>query len=689
MIRTYKTVLDEFIEKYKIERDFYYRAGNYILNVAKKFGIELSLEQFEYIVNPEPKLLCLAGAGSGKTTTTQFKQIFLEYYFKIPRSKIVNLVYNDHNVEDIKEKFIKIASPAGINIREEVYCTTFHKFAKSWVLDFDSYFGFINGMFVASEDDIPQMLGHAIKRANIPVEIKDLDKKLMSVYSKSIEEMVEEWWHTPDFLKIGVSSETAIKIIEDYGKIKKIKGLIDFQDMLILFKRLFVENPRDLQGRYFLDRFRSVYSVIMIDEYQDSSNLMKFILLNMGLDKMVLIGDLNQSIYGFRGANPYNDFKSTFGGETVNLVHNRRCRKKIVETANRIVKLQTLIDPIEGVAAKDGGNVEYRPYTTRIKECMDIAELLKDIDNNTVVCFRNRNQAFLLMFTLLEKGVSFRTGNVKNPFSDLLSKSLLDIFRLMDSPNNKFFQKECLFKILPRVTRANINEMLKNQEDNFWDLKYPYEDTYGFRETLYTLADISAKLRSGVHVCKVFNELFDIFKKYYWKYQGEGFEPELEEVILYFFNRDMTLRQVISDIMKKLEVIERGSGPVLTTLHSLKGLEYKNVIIMDVTDGTLPSETNSVEEFEGEVRLMYVAITRAMDNLYVYHSGSSLFVETMKADRVERQNTNTETEIEELVELELEMNEDEEFEEKVNVYKAEIEIDEQTLYSEFLGFLAK
>ena len=631
---SYRKVVEELFEKGQTRGKTLEEAfvdGTWVYRVAKASGIELSDEQLKYILCNADKVICRASAGTGKTTCAQLKSLYLEYRCKIPRYKILNIVYNEQNQSDIRNKHKRFCENAHLDFNERITVRTFHASALEWVQEFKDFLGY-SKIFTMSQNECYSVLKSAVIRAGIKNVTQEFLKNFLLFKNYVIESEIEyELWETvPSYANLNLSKEKIKEIITYYNRYNKFKDQVDFTDLLVLFNRLFDECPE------FVDKFKLRYDAIIVDEYQDFSNLMDDIFFKMNVKYRVVIGDENLAIYEFRGANPYKNFEERYHGVGLELTENRRCPSKIIDVSNSILDLNSTQVGVRGKSLREGGTVTTISTTSLLDEARKVVDLVKGFSEkdleDSVICFRNRDQSLAISYALLMNGVTFNIKKAIYPLSDVLGYSLVNIFRLLNFPNNYAFQANALYRLLPGLKKDVIQKIiLKNKNNNvycnFWELDFPQSllDRKAFTSALEELKEIYFKLRNSCLVTEVFEDICRLFYKAYWSFMRDQFDRNVEKSIFRIFNKPITLGETCENIDRwniKMNSMTN-EGITLTTFHGLKGLEYTNVVAIGLREEIIPNiarieKNNFEEEFNKCNRLMYVLTTRAKENLFIY-----------------------------------------------------------------------
>lgn len=425
-----------------------------------------------------------------------------------------------------------------------------------------------------------------------------------------------------------------------YEEHKEKCNLIDFDDMLIQAYREMRTNKECLQW------MRDKYRYIQVDEYQDTNFLQRDLVYLLAGDNgnLAVVGDDDQSIYGFRGARPevmlkfqehYPDVK------VVKMNTNYRSCKGIIEAADHLIKKNTnrfekqflAFNQNEGsveVVLKSTRQVELYAVLTRIKRLLDAGEDA----SNIAVLYRTNRQAEAVASLLNSQGIPF-VSTEKIPsryehwiFSDIQSYQKLakgekwsnqDLMRALNHPQRFLSDYRYIYagldeKKMRAVAYKTVtdqwkrNKAYENITDFFfalWQMKN--KKPKDFLENMILYAKYLTYLREYAEFRNMdYDELFDIWQKYK--------EDAAEH------NDWVDWGRYIMGYNKALEDAQKNkTGVALSTMHCSKGLEWKHVFIIDCVDGVCPFQKAETEaDIEEERRLFYVAMTRAKENLYIY-----------------------------------------------------------------------
>lgn len=646
----------------------------------KMLKISPSPEQWVFLLADCERLLCEACAGAGKTTMAQLRSIKDKLIHKIPGCNILALAYNTHAVEDMKLRHDSIIRQINnLNIPDlhrdtNICCYTFHSFCKGWVEDYLAEFGIVNkNNYLMSDSEKKIAMGMALdlikKKQTRSIFTTDATvDNLLSLYSYKRETLTEQsmnaWSMCPSRADLAVLTDEQIaEIFVKYEKWKSLKRKMDFTDLISNMYLL-------CQRTDVMARIRANYSIFIVDEYQDMTPSMLRILrlITEGSEefnipafdsaRLTCIGDGDQSIYGFRGTDPDNciRFKDTFNspGHMIRVTamsENRRCPSEIIKYARAVIESNKLRinKPIQSI--RDGGTVNAYKYSSCDDQMNMIIQKIRQIPENeladTCICYRNRSSSYMLGLALEEAGIPFKIVKGHSPLTDKLSQSLFDVLNMLSYSDIYTYVKKALYKVIPKssiFTKAAISDLLDCEEEaskntgnrkSFTQIEYPASalGISGFTEALQILEHARVLHKNNRPMMNYIPDLIKLIRKYYLDWMNSKSKEISEEYIQYitrWFSRDISYDNFMKEYQELVENTTKTErkGVYCTTLHGLKGLEFKHVFIIDMSDSLFPgTELNQSKDLSASQkdvlecearRLFYVALTRAKENLSVY-----------------------------------------------------------------------
>lgn len=646
----------------------------------KVLHITPSPEQWVFLLADCERLLCEACAGAGKTTMAQLRSIKEKLIHGVAGNNILSLAYNTHAVSDMKErhsdiirKINKLNIPM-LHFDSNICCHTFHSFCKSWVEDYLADFGtYSKANYILTDAERTEGMRLSVtsfsKKNNRNIFITDIMlDALLALHAYVSETLTVD---SPDSWKLcsrisdlpELSTSDISGIFDMYTRWKSLKHKVDFDDLISFMYKLCCK-PEVMR------RIRANYQVFIVDEYQDFTPSMLRILRiitegdkQYGIEpfinsRLTCIGDGDQSIYGFRGTDSDNcvRFKDLFSSENeMNRVtamsQNRRCPETILSYAREVIQSNSkrIKKPIKSI--RDGGEVNVQYYSSVDEELNLLIQRLHKIPESdyrdTCICYRNLSSSYLLGLKLARDKIPFKIARGHLILSDQFSSTLFDVLNMLSYPTVLSWAEKALYKILPKSAFFNkkvITSVIRNQETidkqtgdstAFYDLSFP-DEAYritGFKEALDMLRKCRTKHRYNKPMNTYLPELIGLVRKYYLDWQMTKNTQITEDYVSYvseWFSQNKDYDTFMKEYHALLgDMTDTYANKItLTTMHGLKGLEFKNVIITDLNDLIFPgTELNQVKDLSVQQkdtlecearRLFYVALTRAKETLTLY-----------------------------------------------------------------------
>ncbi len=596
---------------------------------------ELNTSQYEAVIHTKGPLLVIAGAGSGKTRTLTYRVARLVEEGTSPGA-ILLLTFTRKAAQEMLKRATNL-----LDIRcEGVSGGTFHSFANYILRRYSRYIGFDSGFNILDRDDSETLIGIIRKEILNTVKHASFPKKqtLANIFSKAANKVLTiEDIVLNDYIHFSEHMGMIKKIYKEYIKRKSMHSYMDYDDLLIRFKTLMEDNS-DLK-----ERISSSYEHLMVDEYQDTNKLQADIVcLLAGSNKNVMVvGDDSQSIYAFRGANFKNimEFPKLFPGtRIIALEENYRSDQPILDLTNIIIeKASEKYSKILFTRRKGGDKPLLIRTSTENGQSLFIVEKIKELIRNNIplneiaVLFRAGYHSFDLEIELARNGLPFKKVGGYKFVESAHIKDILAHMKVIVNPKDRLNWQRLLLLIdkIGQKTANNIFDAIIMENSGHTGL-FTARIPKGVHENLVQLKDLFTKIDPAAR------SVYDIGKEiaeYYLpvlKYRFDDYpkrEKDIEHLLsimerysnLVEFLADMSLEPPNTIVDDSLS--ENFSGDnrlVLSTIHSAKGLEWHTVFIIWALDGRFPSlhSINNPEELEEELRLMYVAATRAKKNLY-------------------------------------------------------------------------
>lgn len=602
----------------------------------------LNKEQRKAVETINGPLLVLAGAGSGKTRVLTYRIANLVENHNVPTWAILALTFTNKAAKEMKERTDKLL---GIN-DSDMWVTTFHAFCAK-VLRFDiDKLGFDSRFVIYDDQDQSQVIADLMKQCNI-------DDKLCS--KGRIRSIISEAKNSSESPEAYIAQcvEADGKLIELYRlyqKRLKTNNALDFDDLLIKTVELLKKFP-DVRQKY-VHKFRYV----LVDEYQDTNQPQYMIvkLLCSEHRNICVVGDDDQSIYGWRGADIRNilEFEKDFEGVTViRLEQNYRSTKPILDCANKVIvnnrgrKAKTLW------TAKHGGDpIVFNLVANEREEAYSIAKTIIELKrtenrsfNDFAVLYRTHAQSRIIESVLATGfGIPLSIVGGTRFYARKEVKDLLSYLKLIANPNDDVALKRIINVPKRGIGETSVSTLESAAHSNDMSMlmiamtpgMLPAKLETKLKPFVELMRDFFAK-RYELSLPSLIEHIIDqIGYMQYIEEQGDGSAEAREENIQELIGAIEEHAEQLDDSADALQSflenaalnseadnVDEADGTVkLMTMHCAKGLEFPVVFLPGLEDGIFPSSKSKGDDtrMEEERRLCYVGITRAEDHLYVY-----------------------------------------------------------------------
>lgn len=593
---------------------------------------DLNPAQLSAVMHKKGPVLVIAGAGSGKTKTLTYRVARL-IEDGIKPENILLLTFTKKAAAEMLSRATLVLDDRC----EKVAGGTFHSFANIILRKYSKFLKLKSNFTILDKSDCEDIINH-ITGQMFPKKEKRFPKKstILEIYSKSVnketptKQIIEE-----EFPKFAHCEDKIIEVHKAYVGYKRENSVLDYDDLL-LYVKLLLENNEGLRKK-----LSNQYQYIMVDEYQDTNTLQADVikLLASEHSNIMAVGDDAQSIYSFRGANYRNilDFPKLFEGtEIIKLEQNYRSTQNILKLTNTIISkakekyAKTLFSNIESpivpalICAKDT-QMEADFICQRILELLDEDVNLSDI----CVLTRNARMSYALEIELSKRAIPYQKFGGPKFMETAHIKDIVSHLRVIINPDDIISLNRILL-LLKGVGATTVNNIIPIIKGNLNpNIKLlPSNKTTSLVPLLKTLEN----LRSQISMRKPSDIVEDVIEYYRPilkdKYDDYNKREKDLDHFQYLSEQYSNLEDFISDMALEPPdasvegMYKRNSDDealTISTIHSAKGLEWDSVFIIGAVDGRFPSaySFNSAEEMDEELRLMYVATTRAKNNLYI------------------------------------------------------------------------
>jgi len=602
----------------------------------------LNPNQQEAVLHTEGPLLILAGAGSGKTRVLTHRIAYMIEEKGINPWNILAITFTNKAAGEMRERVDKIVGFGS----EHIWVSTFHSSCVRILRRHIDKLGYDNNFTIYDGDDQKSVIKDVCKRLNIDTKIYK-ERSILSSISSAKDELT-----CPDELMLQAAGDYGRKRIaeayKEYQKILRSSNALDFDDLIVKTVELFQHNPDILE--YYQDRFK----YIMVDEYQDTNTAQfKFVsILASKYRNLCVVGDDDQSIYKFRGANIYNilNFEHEYpDAKVIKLEQNYRSTQTILDAANGVIhQNKGRKDKTLWTSNDQGDKIRFLQFNSEYEEAMGIVEdIAKKVQgkeasySDCVILYRTNAQSRIFEEKFVIKGIPYKIVGGQNFYQRKEIKDLLCYLKTIDNA-----QDDLAVKRIINVPKRGIGLTSMNKVDTYaLSNGLSFYDALMAAKDIPTLGKTADKINGFVNLIQVLRSklefislpqlMQDILDEtgYIKLLEADGSEEALgrienidelvNKVIAYEEdNENPTLSDFLEEVALIADIDSLDSSNdkvVLMTLHSAKGLEFPYVYMGGMEDGLFPSYMTIVDdvdqELEEERRLCYVGITRAMKQL--------------------------------------------------------------------------
>jgi len=603
---------------------------------------DLNPAQREAVEHIDGAMLILAGAGSGKTKTLTTRLAYLIGEVGIDPASTLTLTFTNKAAAEMRERALKLM-PTRVSY-PPLLCT-FHKFGLLFLKFHIEKLGRSNSFVIIDSDDKKRLLRNIAKELKIDLNLSFIASEI-SKYKNSLlsPEVVTEKAELPDYKKVAT-------IYEKYQQNIVESNLVDFDDLLMLTYQI-LENDEKLRKKTS-DRYR----YIMVDEYQDTNEL-QFRLLELLASEhgnLCVVGDDDQSIYGWRGANIRNilEFADNFKEcKVVKLETNYRSTEPILKAANALIEHNsTRLGKTLTSHKGEGPEVKLLHSLDESMEAKAIAHQIKDLlekgtdPDEIAVLYRINALSRSLEEGFTKEGLNFKLIGGMRFYERAEIKDIISYFRVLANPHDDFSLLRIINKPKRGIGKASIEKIQKAAFDAHLSL-YEYIERCVEGQLPFVVskkvAGALAKLVEDIRVLQgeIDNNLEDFLNLFEERiklkdhYTGmvDGFDRILNIDEFYGYFRDaisknpnLTLDEFLNDIslQSDQDQIEEDAITIMS-IHAAKGLEFEHLFVIGLEEEFFPllGEGCNMEE---ERRLGYVAITRAKSDLTLCYVDSRFY----------------------------------------------------------------
>ncbi len=557
-------------------------------------------------------LLIIAGAGSGKTKTLAHKVEFLIREKGIAPERLLAITFTNKAGKEIRDRVKRVA---GVDLP---WAGTFHSMALRLLRAKGKQVGISTNFSILSEGDRNQI----IKKLSQSINTKP--ETLKNYLSERFENLREAY------------DEKLEYALQEYLKALKSMNLLDFSTLMLYTRELLLKNQS----------IRENFDFVLVDEFQDTNTVQYEILKLLARENVCVVGDPNQCIYEWRYARPDNilRFKEDFNPDVIKLEYNYRSRPYIIHIANAVLSAsnaewKSLIPTLRPV--KEGGQKPtVRRFEREEEEAVWIATKVKEL----LQSYKPHQIAILVRVGYITEPFERALAGMRIPYKIVGAirfferaeiKDVLSFFRVLTNPYDAVSFSRALEvatrgigeKTLEHILQAGRGNCLAGSQAILKSLPQAKAvELYGF---LQKLSKLYKRLEDYPQAIEDFLREIN-----FWDYLRESYkdaeerEENVKELLRYLRQKHSEGYRLV-DVLEEVDFLterEEEEGAVkISTIHASKGLEFDVVFLPRLEEGILPHEKakESQEEMEEELRLFYVAITRAKELLFMTYTRNS------------------------------------------------------------------
>lgn len=604
----------------------------------------LNAEQKEAVLHTEGPLLILAGAGSGKTRVLTHRIAYLIEEKGINPWNILAITFTNKAAGEMRERVDKIVGFGS----ESIWVSTFHSMCVRILRRYIDRLGYDTNFTIYDTDDQKTLMKDVCKMLQIDTKVYK-ERMFLSEISSAKDELV-----TPEEYELNVAEDyvkgKVAEVYKEYEKQMRANNALDFDDLLLKTVQLF-QTQADVLNSY-QERFR----YIMVDEYQDT-NTVQFQLIRILAEKyknLCVVGDDDQSIYKFRGANIQNilNFEKVFDdAKVIKLEQNYRSTANILNAANAVIRHNTgRKDKTLWTDNEEGEKISFKQFDTAFDEAEyivgDIQKKVADKGytySDCAVLYRTNAQSRMFEEKLITANIPYKIIGGVNFYARREIKDLLSYLKTIDNGKDDLAVRRIINVPKRSIGLTTVNRV----QENALGRGITFYDALSSADLIDNIGRSLSKIESFVALIEYFKEQskkitlsqlmeeiiemtgyiesLEVENEIEAQTRIENIE-ELKNKIVAYEESCEGEKPTLSGFLEEVALVadidtldENSDYVVLMTLHSAKGLEFPNVYLAGMEDGLFPSyktiTADDPMEIEEERRLCYVGITRAKKSL--------------------------------------------------------------------------
>ena len=592
------------------------------------FPVKLNQQQKEAVQSTEGPVLLLAVPGSGKTTVLVTRLGYMIYCKHIRPERILTVTYTVAATKDMSKRF---ADRFGEEMADRLEFRTINGICARIIQYYGRKIGKTPFELVKDEKNTTGMLIKICQEHGMgyPTESDLKNVRTLITYIKNM--MLSE----EELQKLEEESEIRIAgIYHSYCSEMRKQNLMDYDDQMLYAYKMLRMDPE------LLAYFQNLYPYICVDEAQDTSKIQHAIiaLLAAKSENLFMVGDEDQSIYGFRAAYPEAllDFEKNHPGAKVLLMEeNFRSNAKIVAAADKFIQKNTLRHEKHMKAAREAGaDIREISLKSRKAQYVYLMKAAQECTTETAVLYRDNECAIPLIDLLERKHIPYRMRNAELSF--FTHRTVLDIqniirFAMNPKDTELFMQIYYRLKTFLRKEDAlRYVDISKEKDIPVLDAVLQYGDMEEYQQNNIRNLRRQMKHLLAMPGDQTVNQILLMGYQDYLKKMDMN--TNKLEIVKMIGSRENSPEKLLERLDELKTIIrekktDKGCRFVLSTMHASKGLEYDTVYLLDVMDGILPEKVltstynaskEEIETYEEERRLFYVGVTRAKNQLNVF-----------------------------------------------------------------------
>lgn len=582
----------------------------------RQYSIALDPQQEKAVQTVEGAVLLLAVPGSGKTTVLVERLGYMVLGCGILPEQILTMTYTVAATRDMKSRFVRRFGEA---LGQRLEFRTINGVSARIISSYERMYQRKAFTLVTEESELNGLVGEIYRKitGEYPGEGDIKAVRTAFTYVKNqmlsgeeIEQLDEEIKHFSVMYR-------------EYNQILRQRGCMDYDDQMVYAYQILRKYPAVLSA------FHKRYRYLCVDEAQDTSRIQHHIIRMLAQEhqNLFMVGDEDQSIYGFRAAYPQAllEFEKIYPQSKILLMEqNYRSISKIVQTADKFIQKNQNRHPKHMVAHRCGeSGVVRKMFRDRREQYDYLVKLARNCERETAVLYRDNDCALPVIDLLERKGIPYRCRQMDGGFfSHKVIRDLSDILRLSEDPCDRNPFLRVYYKFGAGIKKEWAEEAVGCMDGTplFFQLQAQEEMSDWSKERCGSIQKHLEMMKSesadrAVHRILTWMGYGDYLEK-------RGIDPGRAYILQALGEQEPSPRRLLERLEELRGLLEeyqedKNCPFVLSTIHSSKGLEYERVILMDVIDGVLPKNTGDGDTDE-ERRLFYVGMTRAKDELTVF-----------------------------------------------------------------------